>query len=190
MQTGDVTHVDSISQVSFPTPWSRKTFIRELEEGPYSHYWVVRPNLDMSEHTQVPQILAYGGMWILDHEAHILIFATHAEWRRCGIGEWLLLNMLIASSERGAESVTLEVRAGNQAAKVLYENVGFEEAGRRKNYYKTNDPTRQHEDAIILTLQRLDPAWVEKRLHSKMMVVQAQFHRCLAAANSREVDRR
>lgn len=42
--------------------------------------------------------------------------------------------------------LTLEVRPSNQAAVALYCKHGFQEAGRRKDYYQ--DPT---EDALLLT---------------------------------------
>jgi [ribosomal protein S18]-alanine N-acetyltransferase len=45
----------------------------------------------------------------------------------------------------GARRATLEVRAGNDAARRLYERLGFYVAGRRRNYYSA--PV---EDALIL----------------------------------------
>ena len=42
--------------------------------------------------------------------------------------------------------LTLEVRPSNTAAIALYEGFGFEEVGRRKNYYDL-----PKEDALILT---------------------------------------
>ena len=41
--------------------------------------------------------------------------------------------------------ITLEVRQSNEAALALYRKYGFEQSGRRKNYY--DNPT---EDALIL----------------------------------------
>ena len=43
---------------------------------------------------------------------------------------------------------TLEVRAGNEPAKKLYEGLGFSEAGIRKGYYEDNG-----EDALIMWLR-------------------------------------
>ena len=50
--------------------------------------------------------------------------------------------------------LTLEVRPSNTAAVALYEKHGFQEAGRRKNYYEA-----PQEDALLLTKEfRHDPA--------------------------------
>jgi [ribosomal protein S18]-alanine N-acetyltransferase len=45
------------------------------------------------------------------------------------------------------------VRAGNEAALELYRKFGFMVAGRRPKYYRDNG-----EDAILMTLQRLETA--------------------------------
>ena len=65
--------------------------------------------------------------------------------KRRGIGERLLKRGLFISAERGAEVLYLEVRDSNNAARALYEKLGFHTVGRRKEYYKT--PT---EDAVLM----------------------------------------
>ncbi|WBL35221.1 hypothetical protein O0235_10520 [Tepidiforma flava] len=57
------------------------------------------------------------------------------------------------------ESVTLEVRVSNEAARALYRRYGFYEVGIRKRYYADN-----HEDAIIMTTERLDSPPYRERL--------------------------
>lgn len=44
--------------------------------------------------------------------------------------------------------LTLEVRASNDAAIGLYEKLGFQTVGRRKNYY-----AQEHEDALLMTAE-------------------------------------
>jgi len=46
---------------------------------------------------------------------------------------------------RGGIDVYLEVRESNHAARALYEKWAFQEAGRRKSYYRDPD-----EDALLL----------------------------------------
>ncbi|MDO4170339.1 MAG: ribosomal protein S18-alanine N-acetyltransferase [Lachnospiraceae bacterium] len=48
----------------------------------------------------------------------------------------------------GVKNIFLEVRASNDSAISLYEKVGFQKIGRRKNYYK-----QPKEDAIVYSLQ-------------------------------------
>jgi [ribosomal protein S18]-alanine N-acetyltransferase len=64
--------------------------------------------------------------------------------RRQGLGKRLLEGLFSAARKTSGGSVFLEVRESNAAARSLYERAGFEQAGRRKGYYR--DPV---EDAIL-----------------------------------------
>lgn len=77
-------------------------------------------------------------------EREILNVAVGSEYRRLGIGE-ALLQGLIYSGELG--DVFLEVRESNIGARRLYESLGFEDVGRRANYYE--DPP---ETAVIMRI--------------------------------------
>ena len=67
--------------------------------------------------------------------------------RRRGIGRQLLEALKLAASETNCESVFLEVRESNQAARAFYESVGFKRDGSRKSYY-----SNPMEDAILYRL--------------------------------------
>lgn len=67
--------------------------------------------------------------------------------RRKGIGMQMLDALKMAASETNCESVFLEVRESNEAARAFYESVGFTLDGRRKSYY--SNPL---EDAILYRL--------------------------------------
>ena len=71
--------------------------------------------------------------------------AVHPDYRRRGIGEKLCLALVEALKEKGNHCLTLEVRASNEPAKALYEKIGFQQVGLRKNYYRN-----PREDACIL----------------------------------------
>ena len=64
--------------------------------------------------------------------------------RRRGLGERLVGELLGLAGSRGAQSVFLEVRESNGAARRLYSKMGFIEIGCRRSYYK--DP---EEDALL-----------------------------------------
>ena len=57
-----------------------------------------------------------------------------------------LLDAYIQYGREHLAFLTLEVRPSNAAAIALYQGFGFQEAGRRKNYYDL-----PKEDALILT---------------------------------------
>ena len=57
-----------------------------------------------------------------------------------------LLHLLIAEQIKDSLHVFLEVRLSNEAARKLYESLGFVENGIRKNFYSA-----PKEDAVIMT---------------------------------------
>ncbi len=116
-----------------------------MTRGLYGSYWVVTPGKGVN--SDAPPLLSYGGMWRTGEEAHVTTIAVHPQWRRRGLGEWTLLQLIGVARAGGAEVVTLEVRVSNQAAIRLYEKLGFQTVGRRKGYYIDT-----REDALLMTL--------------------------------------
>jgi len=86
---------------------------------------------------------------ILD-EAEILTVGVRPSARRGGIGRRLVEQSVVQSAALGAERMFLEVAESNAAARGLYASCGFEEVGRRKNYYQRPDMT--YEDALMMVL--------------------------------------
>ncbi len=66
------------------------------------------------------------------------------EVRRRGLGMCLLGAVLDLARAKGAQSIFLEVRESNHAARGLYEKRAFAENGRRRGYYQN-----PMEDAIL-----------------------------------------
>ena len=77
-------------------------------------------------------------------EAEVLLVAVRPECRGSGLGSLLLRAGEAAAIEAGAERCFLEVRAGNVAARGLYEGAGYRQVGCRAGYY------RDGEDALVL----------------------------------------
>lgn len=78
-------------------------------------------------------------------DAELIRIAVDTRFRRQGIGEQLLSDLLREVRKRDIHDIFLEVRSGNEAAIGLYTKAGFISAGVRKGYY--SNPT---EDAIIM----------------------------------------
>lgn len=72
---------------------------------------------------------------VVADEAELLTIAVRPASRRLGKGRHLLQEFLLATRERGAERVFLEVAADNHPAIALYQDCAFAQTGRRKNYY-------------------------------------------------------
>src|SRR4051812_35716699 len=82
-----------------------------------------------------------GAEWEMEN----IVIADSA--RRNGFGGRLLRELLREAHDAGAKQVWLEVRESNVPARGLYRKSGFQEAGRRKRYYR--DP---QEDALLYKL--------------------------------------
>jgi ribosomal-protein-alanine N-acetyltransferase len=90
-------------------------------------------------------LLGLGCLWAIADEAHITLLLVHPDYRRQGLGQMLLIELMSSAWRRELKWATLEVRVSNQAAIALYQQFGFETAGQRKRYYQDNG-----EDALIL----------------------------------------
>jgi ribosomal-protein-alanine N-acetyltransferase len=95
-------------------------------------------------------VVGYAGTWLVINEAHVTNVAVRGDRRREGIGRFLMEALMDMAREEGMESMTLEVRVSNEAARELYQQLGFVSAGIRKNYY-----SETKEDALILWREQL-----------------------------------
>ncbi len=141
MTLDDLDGVMAVEQESFLTPWSRSAFEEELVKNRLALYLVA---------FDAESIVGYAGTWLVINEAHVTNVAVHAARRREGIGRLLMEALMQMARDAGMESMTLEVRVSNEAAKTLYQQLGFVSAGIRKNYY-----SETKEDALILWREQL-----------------------------------
>jgi ribosomal-protein-alanine N-acetyltransferase len=151
MRPTDLEAVLGIERASFQTPWSRQAFLHELERNRVAGLWVARGQRP-GESDGAPVVVGYLCLWAVADEVHVTNLAVHPEWRREGIGRFLLGTLLAHHRAQGARRAFLEVRPGNAEARRLYEGLGFHEVGRRRGYYVDTG-----EDALLLEA-RLDEA--------------------------------
>ncbi|MED0680969.1 ribosomal protein S18-alanine N-acetyltransferase [Aneurinibacillus thermoaerophilus] len=136
MEMKDLDDIEEVEQLSFPTPWSRESFINELKNNVFARYFVIEKD---------KRVIGYGGMWLVLDEAHITNIAIHPDYRGLRLGERLMRRLMGLAIRSGAASMTLEVRKSNEVAQRLYRKLGFVEEGVRPGYYTDNG-----EDAIIM----------------------------------------
>jgi len=149
MTLADIPAVREIDRLSFPLPWSERTYRFELLENDSAHLLVAE-----ATHLREHQVIGHVGFWIIVDEAHISTLAVHPDFRGNAIGGQLLAQALHHARKLGATLATLEVRNSNLAAICLYKKFGFQVVGRRKRYYRDN-----HEDALLMTLKPLRQGW-------------------------------
>lgn len=75
---------------------------------------------------------------VLD-ECELLLLAVDPTVRRRGVGSAILQQVKQDAAAQGACHLMLEVRESNSQALALYGRAGFNEVGRRRNYYRTLD---------------------------------------------------
>lgn len=136
MRLEHLSQVEEIEKVSFPTPWSHSALSYEITQNSFAHYIVAVAG---------SEVIGYGGMWFILDEAHITNVAVKPDCRMKGIGRALMMEIIQRAILMGINSMTLEVRPSNSAARNLYTSLGFKEKGRRKRYYADTN-----EDAIIM----------------------------------------
>jgi len=134
----DLDGIVAIENVSFPSPWPRRVFEREIKSDK-SYNRVIRMS---------GIVVGYIVTWTIYDEVHILNVAVHQEFRKTGLGEKLMRDCLSESAEKGLKYAILEVRITNTAAQKLYEKLGFKTIQVRHKYYSDTG-----EDAYVMMLE-------------------------------------
>ena len=135
----DRSHIEQIAALErecFSAPWSEAMLTEVLFDSQAS--FIVAESEDGG-------VLGYAGLQVVLDEGYIDNIAVEPNARRHGVADELL-DVFCRFGEANLAFLTLEVRASNEPAIALYRKHGFEEAGRRKNYY-----TKPTEDAVIMT---------------------------------------
>lgn len=138
MTEADLPEVCAIEEETFSEPWSEEDFYKGISD-PNNEYLVVEIK---------GEIVGYCGYWGIAGEGYIYNVAVKKEYRGRHIGFLMLKALLSQSHSRGITSFTLEVRCSNEAAIRLYDSLGFERVGVRKDFY-----TKPQEDAVIMWLK-------------------------------------
>ena len=136
MNEAHVASVAAIEKECFgPDAWSEKSVASELTNK--LALWLVALDGD--------RVAGYVGSQTVCDETDMMNVAVSADYRRRGLGEQLVLALVEELKAMGSKCLTLEVRDSNAPARALYEKLGFQQVGLRKNYYRN-----PKEDAYIL----------------------------------------
>ena len=136
MDRSHLAGVAELERLCFSAPWNEAMLEEELYNDTAS--FIVAEGED-------GQVLGYAGLHVILDEGYIDNVAVRPTCRRQGIAD-RLLDVFCRFGQANLAFLTLEVRPSNTAAVALYEKHGFQEAGRRKDYYEN-----PREDALLLT---------------------------------------
>lgn len=141
MQADDLDRVAEIESLAYEFPWSRAIFADCLRAG-YECVVLV----------DAGAILGYGVLSSGANEAHVLNVCVVPGLHGRGHGRRIVKRLLDIARWQRAERVYLEVRPSNPRAIALYESIGFNEFGRRPNYYPAK---KGREDALVMAMELL-----------------------------------
>lgn len=134
----DETHISAVAEMEklcFSDPWSVNSITSELN-NPLS-LWLVAMDGD--------KLVGYVGSQSVLGWSDMMNLAVLPDYRRQGVGEGLVKELIEKLQEQKNTCLTLEVRSSNAPAIGLYEKMGFVQVGKRPNYY--HNPK---EDALIM----------------------------------------
>lgn len=140
MHKDDMPSVLKIEAKNYQHPWTENTFNDCFIALNYS-CWVCEDEND--------KIIAYAILSIGAGESHIINISVDSERQGQGIGHKIMTHLIEIAGKK-SETMFLEVRPSNKSAVKLYNKLGFNEVGRRKDYYPAK---KGREDALILALE-------------------------------------
>jgi ribosomal-protein-alanine N-acetyltransferase len=143
MRLEDLDQVVAIEITAYDYPWTHAIFRDCLRAG--YNCWVL---------AQSVEVIGYGVLTVAAGEAHVLNVCVARAEQGGGHGKHLMRRLIDLARWHQAERIFLEVRPSNKHAVALYHDLGFNEIGKRPNYYPSK---RGREDAIVMALELLPP---------------------------------
>lgn len=150
-----------------PYPHLRQMCLDDLEEisvielSNYEYPWThgifrdcLRAGYACCVLTNEPEIVGYGIISVAASEAHVLNVSVARDQQGQGNGRRLMQRLIELARWHRAERIFLEVRPSNKHAICLYDDLGFNEIGKRPNYYPAK---RGREDAVVMAMELLPP---------------------------------
>ncbi|WP_349573465.1 ribosomal protein S18-alanine N-acetyltransferase [Azotobacter salinestris] len=141
MIEADLDAVLKIEYAAFSHPWTRGIFQDALKSY---ECWLM---------FEGSQQVGHGVIQVILDEAHLLNITIKPQSQGRGLGLRLLEHLMTRAREHKASECFLEVRASNGVAYRLYERYGFNEVGRRRDYYPA---AGGREDALVMVCTLLD----------------------------------
>ena len=136
MRESDLDRVYEIERDLFSMPWSRTSFLFEINDSRTSYPVTVLED---------GEVAGYAVGWFVVDELHIGNIAVARPRQGNGIGKFLVTHLLRQAADRGSAYATLEVRVSNVRAIKLYRRYGFKGIAIRTRYY-----TDDGEDALVM----------------------------------------
>ncbi|MBU3562999.1 ribosomal protein S18-alanine N-acetyltransferase [Polynucleobacter sp. Tro8-14-1] len=159
MQAADLDEVLKIESVSHIHPWTKGNFSDSLAAGHWAY--CIRPQVDQmvkGSYLDPAVLWAYCILFPAVDELHLLNITVSPHLRKLGLGQRMMAAIEGVAAQQKMPRIILEVRPTNLAAVSLYQKLGYEQIGVRKNYYPANPETGSREDALVMAKSiKLEP---------------------------------
>ena len=135
MSALDLDVVLTIEAQSHLHPWTRGNFSDSLASGHWAY--CIRPEVEQAVEGSLldPMALwAYCVLFPAVDELHLLNITVAPSLRRHGIAARMMAAIEGVAAQQQMPRIILEVRPSNTGAVMLYEKMGYQSIGRRKNY--------------------------------------------------------
>lgn len=141
MTETELNQVAAIEAEIFTSPWSKQGFEETLPMD----------NVCFLVAAEEQEVLGYCGLYMAADEGEITNVAVKPEYRRRGVADLILTEILKLGEANKISQFYLEVRVSNEAAIRLYEKHGFKKQGIRKNFYQN-----PREDAYVMSRKQAE----------------------------------
>ena len=151
MQTADLDEVLKIESVSHIHPWTKGNFSDSLAAGHWAY--CIRPQVDQAikgSYLDSTVLWAYCILFPAVDELHLLNITVSPKLRKLGLGSRMMAAIEGVAAQQNIPRIILEVRPSNIAAVTLYQKLGYEQIGIRKNYYPADPQLGIREDALVM----------------------------------------
>ena len=136
MQVTDLADVMRNERRAYTHPWTQGIFNDCIRSG--YDCWLIEMD---------GRIVGHGVLSVAAGDGHVLNVCVEPNHQGAGLGRLLVIHLLRAAQGLRAARVFLEVRPSNLVAYKLYESLGFNEIGVRRDYYPA---FVGREDALVL----------------------------------------
>ena len=151
MQSADLDAVLAIESVSHIHPWTKGNFEDSLAAGHWAY--CIRPQIEQSIKGSFldPAVLwAYCILFPAVDELHLLNITVSPKLRKLGLATRMMGAIEGVAAQQNIPRILLEVRPSNTGALTLYQGLGYEQIGIRKNYYPADGQSGAREDALVM----------------------------------------
>ena len=129
IQSANKSHLNEIldiEKIVFNKPWTREQLQNDLVLCANSEHWV---------YLEYQEVAGYILGWKVMDELHLNNIAVHLDFQRRHIGRLLIEHVKNRLQSQNIQRIYLEVSGINKPAQQLYESMGFQNKGLRRNYY-------------------------------------------------------